>query len=65
MATSGIAATLLPGGRTVHNRLKVPINLHETSKCSIEETTDRKKSNLHELIKSTSLMIIDGFKTHL
>ena len=31
MASSGIAALLLEGGRTVHSRLKVPITLNELS----------------------------------
>ena len=55
MATSGIAATLLPGGRTVHNRLKVPIKLHETSELNGGKT----KGPIAELIKKTDLMIID------
>ena len=36
-ATSGIAATLLPGGRTVHSRFKVPIDITDTSMCAISE----------------------------
>ena len=35
MASSGIAALLLTGGRTVHPRLKVPIPLNEISVCNI------------------------------
>ncbi len=54
MATSGIAATLLPGGRTVHSKLSVPINLTETSRCSIKD-----KSGAAKLIQQCSLMIID------
>ena len=30
VASSGIAATLLEGGRTVHCVLKLPLNLQET-----------------------------------
>ncbi|XP_073018422.1 uncharacterized protein [Primulina eburnea] len=28
-ATSGVAASILPGGRTAHSRFKIPIDLHE------------------------------------
>ena len=55
MATSGIAATLLPGGRTVHNRLKVPIKLNETSELNGGKT----KGPIVELMRKTELMIID------
>ncbi len=54
MATSGIAATLLPGGRTIHSKLSVPINLTETSMCSIKDNSGTAK-----LIQQCSLMIID------
>ena len=37
MASSGIAALLLQGGRTVHYRLKVPISLNELSVCNISK----------------------------
>ena len=33
-AMSGIAATLLHNGRTLHSCLKVPINIHENSTCN-------------------------------
>ena len=35
-ATSGIAATLLHGGRTFHSRFRVPINIKEDSYCNFE-----------------------------
>ena len=35
MASSGIAALLIQGGRTVHSRMKVPISLNEQSVCNI------------------------------
>jgi hypothetical protein len=37
LASSGIAATLLPGGRTALSALKVPMNMQctETSTCNI------------------------------
>ncbi|GFR57678.1 ATP-dependent DNA helicase pif1 [Elysia marginata] len=34
-ALSGIAATLLTHGRTLHSRCKVPLNINETFMCSI------------------------------
>ncbi|XP_063949879.1 uncharacterized protein LOC135152724 [Daucus carota subsp. sativus] len=34
VASSGIAATLLPGGRTAHSRFKIPIVLDEFSLCA-------------------------------
>lgn len=54
VASSGIAATLLPGGRTAHSRFKIPIVLDEFSHCSIAHNSD-----IAHLIKSTSLIIWD------
>lgn len=36
VASSGIAALLLPGGRTAHSRFKIPINTQEHSMCDIK-----------------------------
>ncbi|XP_029152436.1 uncharacterized protein [Arachis hypogaea] len=36
-ASSGIAATLLPGGRTSHSRFKIPINAEPSSTCNISK----------------------------
>ena len=33
-ATSGIAASILPGGRTAHSRFKIPIKLASNSMCN-------------------------------
>ena len=55
MALSGIAATNLPGGRTVHYKLKVPIKIEE--KTVIDKMT--KKGAMKELIQKTRLMVID------
>ena len=49
MASSGIAALLLQGGRTVHSRLKVPIPVNELSVCNIS-----KQSALAKLINLPS-----------
>ena len=54
VASSGIAATLMPGGRTAHSRFKIPILLDDHSMCSISHQSD-----IAELIKRTSLIIWD------
>lgn len=54
VASSGIAATLLPGGRTAHSRFKIPLKLDETSMCSISQNSD-----IAELLKRTDLIIWD------
>ena len=45
IASSKIAATLLPGGRTAHSALKLPLNLHstETTTCNISKSSGRGK----------------------
>ncbi|XP_028760801.1 uncharacterized protein LOC114719456 [Neltuma alba] len=54
VASSGIAATLLPSGRTAHSRFAIPIQINESSICSINQNTP-----LANLIKSTKLIIWD------
>ena len=54
VASSGIASLLLQGGRTVHFRFKVPIQIHETSMCSIKKGT-----SLAELLKRADLIVWD------
>lgn len=54
VASSGIAALLLEGGRTAHSRFKIPIKLNEHSCCNIEQGSD-----LAELIRQTKLIIWD------
>lgn len=43
VASSGIAATLLPGGRTAHSAFKLPLNLarSETAICNIPKRTEK------------------------
>ncbi|XP_075494884.1 uncharacterized protein LOC142532481 [Primulina tabacum] len=53
-ATSGVAASILPGGRTAHSRFKIPIDLHDKSYCTIS-----KQSGLAELCRRTHLIIWD------
>ena len=52
VASSGIAALLLPAGRTAHSRFKIPMNLNEDSVCHIFPGT-----MLSELIEKTDLII--------
>ena len=54
VASSGIAALLLPGGRTAHSRFAIPIDIHEASTCNIGKNTQ-----LADLIRQTSLIIWD------
>jgi len=54
VASSGIAALLLSGGRTTHSYLKIPIALDRTSFCYI-----RKQDDLAALIRQTKLILWD------
>ena len=54
LASSGIAALLLAGRRTVHSRLKVPIDINELSVCNIS-----KQIALAQLIKRTKPLVWD------
>ena len=54
VASSGIAALLLPGGRTAHSRFSLPINPDEFSTCKIHPGSDQA-----ELIYKSSLIIWD------
>jgi hypothetical protein len=54
VASSGIAALLLPGGRTLHSRFKLPLNVQEHSMCAI-----KKNMKLSKLIQQIALIIWD------
>lgn len=54
LVASGIAATLLPGGRTAHSRFHIPLKLDRYSVAGIKHGSD-----ISELIKHTSLVIWD------
>jgi ATP-dependent DNA helicase PIF1 len=55
VASSGIAALLLEGGRTAHSRFRLPIKgLCETSTCDIKATGE-----LADLIKTADLIVWD------
>ena len=52
--TSGIAASIMPGGRTAHSRFKIPIKLEDNSVCNFT-----KQSGTAELLREASLIIWD------
>jgi hypothetical protein len=55
VASSGVAALLLPGGRTTHSRFKIPCDdLDETTTCNIKQGT-----MLCKLIQTLPLIIWD------
>uniref|UniRef100_A0A0D3BIS7 ATP-dependent DNA helicase n=1 Tax=Brassica oleracea var. oleracea TaxID=109376 RepID=A0A0D3BIS7_BRAOL len=54
VASSGIAALLLPNGRTAHSRFNIPLKLDEDKLCNIKLGT-----MLAELIEKTDLIIWD------
>ncbi|XP_020271151.1 uncharacterized protein LOC109846336 [Asparagus officinalis] len=53
-ATSGVAAAIMPGGRTAHSRFKIPITANETTMCNIS-----KQDGTSKLIRLASLIIWD------
>ncbi|XP_064637083.1 uncharacterized protein LOC135493587 [Lineus longissimus] len=60
VASTGLAAQNLIGGRTAHSRFKIPIPIMEDSTCNIKA-----QSALASLIKNTSLIIWDEiFSVH-
>ena len=54
VASSGIAATLLPHGRTAHSRFAIPIEVNEYSTCTVGQN-----SALVDLLQVTKLIIWD------
>jgi hypothetical protein len=53
-ATSGVAASIMPGGRTAHSRFKVPLTLEDRAFC-----TFTKQSGTGKLLRTASLIIWD------
>ena len=49
VASCGIAALLLQGGRTAHSRFHIPLNITDETTCEIKQG-----SHLAELLKKTS-----------
>ena len=54
IASSGIAALLIPGGRTAHSRFGIPIQIFENSTCPIKP-----EDPLAQLIVESKLIIWD------
>ncbi|XP_055804455.1 uncharacterized protein LOC129873391 [Solanum dulcamara] len=53
-ASSGVAASILPGGRTAHSRFKIPIDIDSNFTCNIS-----KQSSLASLIRDSKLIVWD------
>ncbi|XP_015621013.1 uncharacterized protein [Oryza sativa Japonica Group] len=54
VASSGVAALLMPGGRIAHSWFRIPIDIHDRSMCAI-----RRGTILGDLIRKASLIIWD------
>ncbi|XP_050339716.1 uncharacterized protein LOC126766058 [Bactrocera neohumeralis] len=56
LASSGIAATLLDGGRTAHSALKLPLNVHvlENPTCNIS-----RNSAMAKVLRQTDIILLD------
>jgi hypothetical protein len=54
LASCGIAALLLEGGRTAHSRFHIPLNTTDESTCNIKQG-----SNLAALLNKTSIILWD------
>ena len=52
--TSGVAASIMSGGRPSHSRFNIPLETHESSVCNIST-----RSNKAELIKQAKVIIWD------
>ncbi|XP_022875799.1 uncharacterized protein LOC111394272 [Olea europaea var. sylvestris] len=53
-ASSGVAASLLPAGRTGHSRFKIPLQASYDMRCSVS-----KQSSLGQLLQITKLIVWD------
>ncbi|XP_035547439.1 uncharacterized protein LOC118348947 [Juglans regia] len=53
-ASSGVAASILPGGRTAHSRFKIPLDLDKNSTCCVS-----KQGALAKLLRLAKLIIWD------
>ncbi|XP_042968932.1 uncharacterized protein LOC122301587 [Carya illinoinensis] len=53
-ASSGVAASILPGGRTAHSRFKIPLDTDEHSICCVS-----KQSAIAKLLRVARLIIWD------
>jgi hypothetical protein len=59
VASSGIASLLLPHGTTAHSQFKIPINLSNTSTCSVSAQSD-----LASLLKEADMICWDEAPMH-
>ncbi|KAL5569790.1 hypothetical protein UlMin_026365 [Ulmus minor] len=50
-ASSGVAAAIMPGGRTAHSRFKLPLDIEEKATCSVS-----KQSGLAKLLQTIKLI---------
>jgi len=53
-ATSGVAASIMPGGRTAHSRFKIPLTIDSDGYCSFT-----KSSGTATLLRTASLIVWD------
>jgi len=53
-ATSGVAASIMPGGRTAHSRFKIPLSIEDGAYCNFT-----KQSGTAKLLRMASLIIWD------
>ena len=53
-ATSGVAASIMPGGRTAHSRFKIPLTIDNGACC-----TFTKQSGTAKLLRASSVIIWD------
>ncbi|XP_027169453.1 uncharacterized protein LOC113769184 [Coffea eugenioides] len=54
VASSGVAASILPGGRTAHSRFKIPLDVSASRTCQIS-----KQSSIAKLISLAKLILWD------
>ena len=53
-ASCGVAASILPGGRTAHSRFKIPLDMNPNNMCKVS-----KQSSLAKLLQQAKLIIWD------
>ena len=53
-ATSGVAASIMPGGRTAHSRFKIPLSCDDGASC-----TFTKQSGTAKILRMASLILWD------
>ncbi len=53
-ATSGVAASIMPGGRTAHSRFKIPLSIQDGGVCNFT-----KQSGTAKLLREASLILWD------